>query len=255
MRRAAQKVVVVTGAIIGTSVVTLACVGGFSDDFGVIPTTGVDASFDTGRDSNIINPPFDANVPKIAASPTFNPPGSIYTSSRSVTISTTTPGATIYYTVDGSTPTVSSTMYSTPITVGNTCTGGLLTTNIRAIATAPGYTQSSVSSASYTIDAVVSVTAPPTISPAGGTYAANTTASITTTLSTPTICYTEDGTTPLCSPTCLNEGTGCSHGFSYVGTPVAVTKPVGGGIVTFKAAACNDTQGPLQNTATFTFTP
>jgi len=63
-----------------------------------------------------------------AAAPTFSPAPGLYTSiqakSISVNLSDATQGATIYYTTDGSAPTTSSTVYSSPITVSSS---GLLT--------------------------------------------------------------------------------------------------------------------------------
>ncbi len=79
-----------------------------------------------------------------AATPTFSPEGGTYTAAQSVTISTTTPGATIYYTADGSTPTTASTVYGGALTVAASRT-------LNAIATAPGYTDSAVGTASYVI--------------------------------------------------------------------------------------------------------
>ncbi|EMD25283.1 chitobiase/beta-hexosaminidase C-terminal domain-containing protein [Amycolatopsis azurea] len=78
------------------------------------------------------------------ASPTFDPPGGSYPSARSVTLSSATAGATIRYTVDGSTPTASSTVYTGPITVSASST-------ISAIALKSGSANSPVASASYTI--------------------------------------------------------------------------------------------------------
>jgi hypothetical protein len=78
-----------------------------------------------------------------AGTPTFNPPAGNYPSSQSVTISTPTSGATIYYTLDGSAPTTSSTVYSSPVTLSSS-------TTLKAIATAPGYSTSAVGSANYT---------------------------------------------------------------------------------------------------------
>ncbi|WIX86188.1 chitobiase/beta-hexosaminidase C-terminal domain-containing protein [Amycolatopsis sp. DG1A-15b] len=78
------------------------------------------------------------------AAPTFSPPGGTYSSAQTVTISSATAGATIRYTVDGSTPTASSALYSAPISVPNSRT-------VNAIALKSGSTTSPVSSASYTI--------------------------------------------------------------------------------------------------------
>ncbi|GLY35629.1 hypothetical protein Amsp01_016530 [Amycolatopsis sp. NBRC 101858] len=78
------------------------------------------------------------------SAPTFSPPGGTYSSAQTVTISSATSGATIRYTVDGSTPTASSTLYSGPISVPNSRT-------VNAIALKSGSTTSPVSSASYTI--------------------------------------------------------------------------------------------------------
>nr|WP_166640076.1 chitobiase/beta-hexosaminidase C-terminal domain-containing protein [Amycolatopsis sp. SID8362] len=78
------------------------------------------------------------------AAPTFSPPGGTYSSAQTVTLSSATSGATIRYTVDGSTPTASSTLYSGPISVPNSRT-------VNAIALKSGSTTSPVSSATYTI--------------------------------------------------------------------------------------------------------
>ena len=56
------------------------------------------------------------------ATPTFDPEEGSYTSVQNVTISTTTTGATIYYTTDGTAPTTESTQYSEAITVDETTT-------------------------------------------------------------------------------------------------------------------------------------
>ncbi len=84
------------------------------------------------------------NVAAIAATPVFNPNGGTFSSNQSVQISSSTPSASIYYTADGSTPTTTSTQYTAPITISTN-------TTIKAIASAPGYSLSSVASATFTI--------------------------------------------------------------------------------------------------------
>lgn len=78
------------------------------------------------------------------AAPTFSPPGGTYSAAQTVTIGSATSGATIRYTVDGSTPTASSPQYTAPISVPNSRT-------VNAIALKSGSTTSAVSSATYTI--------------------------------------------------------------------------------------------------------
>jgi chitinase len=53
----------------------------------------------------------------VVATPTFDPPAGAYSSPQSVAISCATPGATIFYTTDGSIPTITSTRYSAPVLV------------------------------------------------------------------------------------------------------------------------------------------
>ncbi|MET9633863.1 chitobiase/beta-hexosaminidase C-terminal domain-containing protein [Lentzea sp. NPDC006480] len=78
------------------------------------------------------------------ATPSFSPPGGAYTSAQTVTITTATSGASIRYTVDGSTPTASSPLYSGPISVPSSRT-------INAIGIKAGLANSSVGGATYTI--------------------------------------------------------------------------------------------------------
>lgn len=80
-----------------------------------------------------------------AATPAFSVSAGTYTKLQSVAITDVTAGATIYYTTDGTTPTTSSATYSAPIPVATT-------TTLQALAVASGYNNSSLASASYTID-------------------------------------------------------------------------------------------------------
>jgi hypothetical protein len=121
-----------------------------------------------------------------AASPTFSPPAGTYSSAQSVTITSTTSGATIYYTTDGSTPTTSSTKYTAPVSISTT-------TTLNAMATATGFTNSPVTSGIYTIQPTA---ARPSFSPAPGTYTNPINVSIFSTTAGATMYYTTDGTTP-----------------------------------------------------------
>jgi len=78
------------------------------------------------------------------ATPSFNPAAGTYTSAQDVEINCNTEGATIYYTVDGSEPTMNSTVYDGAISV---CTN----TTIKAIAMKSGLDNSSVATSTYTI--------------------------------------------------------------------------------------------------------
>jgi hypothetical protein len=57
-----------------------------------------------------------------AATPAASPPGGIYAMEQNVVLSCATPGAAIYYTTDGSEPTISSTLYTGPIAVSTETT-------------------------------------------------------------------------------------------------------------------------------------
>jgi len=119
-----------------------------------------------------------------AATPSFGLPAGTYSSTQSVSIADTSPGVTIYYTTNGSTPTASSTVYTGPISVS-------ATTTIHAIAAGGAFTGSAVATATYTIQTAA---ATPTFSPVAGTY--HSVRSVTLSDSSPgvTIHYTTNGT-------------------------------------------------------------
>ena len=83
--------------------------------------------------------------PKLTvATPTFTPNGaSGFSGTQSVTISCTTAGAKIYYTTDGTTPTASSPVYSTPLSLTST-------TTVKAIAVYAGMNDSAIATATFT---------------------------------------------------------------------------------------------------------
>jgi hypothetical protein len=122
------------------------------------------------------------------ANPTYTPPGGTYPEAQVVTMGTSTEGATIRYTTDGSYPTPSyGTIYDgSQIDIPRTMT-------LRAIAYKTDMLNSAVASATYTISAGV---ATPTLNPPAGTYTTQRTVTIATTTVGATIHYTLDGTTP-----------------------------------------------------------
>ncbi len=79
------------------------------------------------------------------STPTITPSTGTYTDEQSVTISTATSGASIYYTTDGTTPTPENgTLYSGAFTVSET-------TTVKAIAIAAGYDDSNVTTSEINI--------------------------------------------------------------------------------------------------------
>jgi uncharacterized delta-60 repeat protein len=86
-------------------------------------------------------------TPGQVATPTFSLSGGTYGSNQSVTISSSTVGATVYYTTNGTAPTASSAAYGGAISM----TGDGTSMTIKAIATKSGMTDSTVAQSSYTI--------------------------------------------------------------------------------------------------------
>ncbi len=80
----------------------------------------------------------------IVATPAISPDSDGYLAGQQVTITTSTSGATIYYTTDGSTPTTSSSKYTTPIALA-------ADTTVKAYAVKESLTDSAVASKDYTI--------------------------------------------------------------------------------------------------------
>lgn len=78
------------------------------------------------------------------STPTASPAAGAVASGTPVALATSTPGAVIYYTTDGSTPSRESEVYSAPITVSSAVT-------IKAIAVKEGFDPSTTLSAAYTI--------------------------------------------------------------------------------------------------------
>jgi hypothetical protein len=130
------------------------------------------------------------SIPQAAASPVFTPGGGTYTSAQIVTISSTDGSASIRYTTDGSIPSETvGTIYSGAISLSST-------TTLSAIAYGPGLTDSTVTSAVYTIGPPPQQVAAPTFSPDGGTYTSAQMVSLSSATSGALFRYTTDGSTP-----------------------------------------------------------
>ena len=134
------------------------------------------------------------------AAPVMNPPAGSYSGSVSVTMSSPTPNATIYYTTDGSAPSTASNLYSAAVTL-------TVTTTVNAIAIANGSIQSTESTAAYVI---ASQTALPNFSPAAGTYVSAQSVTLTDDTSGAVIYYTTNNTTP-------------THSSAIYSSPIAVS--------------------------------
>jgi len=117
-------------------------------------------AFETGMtDSTVFSGLYTINLPVLA--PTFSPAAGTFTSAQTVTITSTTSGASIAYTTDGTTPTESGGTVTHGIALAN---GGSVpisvTCTLKALAFKTGMTDSTVTSGNYTI------TLPPAITSA-----------------------------------------------------------------------------------------
>jgi len=135
---------------------------------------------------------YDVAIPA-APAPTFSPGAGNYIGSAAVSLADAAPEATIHYTLDGSSPTTSSPVYVSPITVASTA-------KLTAMATAPNYRKSASVEAVYTI----TPTSPtPIIGPFENAWNPNSLppSAVTITDSDPAaiLYYTTDGTTPTTS--------------------------------------------------------
>ncbi len=203
----------------------------YGGSFAVSANTTVSAiAIANGTSSSVTTAAFTINLPA-AASPTFSPAAGTFTSAQTVLLSDTTSSATIYYTVDGSMPTTSSPQYNgTGINVAGTET-------IKAIATASGFANSAVASATYTINVSVPQ---PTISPAGGTYTSAQSVTLSDTNTSAIIYYTTDGSTPTTSSTVYSAPIAVSSGTETINAIAAV----GSDLSTVATAAYTINLGP-----------
>ena len=125
-----------------------------------------------------------ATYTMVLPSPAMSVPTGTYTATQTVTITCAVAAATIRYTTDGTVPTAASLVYSAPITVD-------ATTTVVAKAFRSGWMDSSATSRLFTLKVVA-----PALTPAGGSYGASQTVTISTTTPSTTIRYALNGAEP-----------------------------------------------------------
>jgi Bacterial Ig-like domain (group 3)/Chitobiase/beta-hexosaminidase C-terminal domain/NHL repeat len=162
------------------------------------------ASVTANNIDTVVIPVSGVGVIGVAGTPTFSPVAGTYSTPQTVTISSATPGAQIYYTTNGTAPTTSSTAYSGPILVA------AATQTVKAIAIVANYGPSAVGSAAYTISHPAAAT--PTFNPVAGAYSSAQTVTISSTTASAKIYYTTNGATPTTSSTLYSA-------------PISVTPP------------------------------
>lgn len=205
-----QKSTQVTTNIAGTTVTTKAPVG---------TSTGAITIY-TGCGSATSASTFTPIVPSISA-PTPSQAGGTYANAINVSLTTSTSGADIYYTLNGATPvpnTSGTYKYSSAIFIGNNLT-------LKAIGYRSGWTTSSVTTTSYTITNKVSA-AKPEIDPPGDAYEGAQLITITSSTPEAKIYFTLTGNTPV---------VGAGHTKLYLG-PFTIIQPA----VTIKAIAVRE---------------
>jgi alpha-tubulin suppressor-like RCC1 family protein len=136
-------------------------------------------------DSAVASAIYTMNFGTLAA-PTPSPTAGTHVDPLTVTL-TAASGATIRYTVDGSTPNTTSPVYTAPLSLAQSAT-------LKALAFKADYTPSSVMSAAYTVQV-----AAPSFTPTGGTYPAGQLVTVATSTPGATLTYTLNGADPVAS--------------------------------------------------------
>ena len=171
--------------------------------FSPLPAGSFSATFSlVGLDSLPLTPAVSATTDFTVTAPVLPTPTitvtgdaagtDTYYFTANVTLAVTEPGAEIRYTTDGSTPTATSTLYTTPFDVTSTCT-------VKAIALKAHYANSDVATQSITI--AIPTVATPTLTPGTGTYPDSVVVTMACTTADAQIRYTTDGSEPTAAAT------------------------------------------------------
>lgn len=139
---------------------------------------------------------------------TITPAGGTFSERQIVELAALIPLSTLYYTLDGSTPTEQSPRYSGPIVIGEATTA-------KFFAKLPNGTATPIRSETYRFDAPFYIAA----TPLGGTYEIAQYVNLTTTRPA-TIYYTLDGTTP--DPASVDVAGPAPSTKRYTGSPILI---------------------------------
>jgi hypothetical protein len=156
------------------------------------------------------------------ATPVITPPGGSFSDPVTVTLACDTPAAQIRYTLDGSTPTATSSLYTMPFLLDYSAT-------LTAKAFKSGAVSSAAATATFT--GTLPQTATPVITPAGGVFFNPVTVTMTCDSVGAEIRYTTDGRSP--QPTSLLYG----GGFSLTNSFVVKARAFGTGLAGSSAAS------------------
>ncbi|HEV3482501.1 MAG TPA: chitobiase/beta-hexosaminidase C-terminal domain-containing protein, partial [Candidatus Acidoferrales bacterium] len=159
------------------------------------------------------------SAPQQVATPGITPGSGTQSSPVMVTLTDAMPGATITYTTDGTPPVPGSN--GTAISSGGSFSLSFTSTaTVEAIASASGFTNSTITTANYTLQQA----ATPSITPSSGTQSSPVTVTLTDATPGATITYTTDGTAPVPG----SHGTAISSGgsFSLSFTSAATVKAI-----------------------------
>lgn len=124
------------------------------------------------------------------AVPSITPASGAYNAAQTITIDCATPSVSIYYTLDGSSPTTSSSLYTGPFQLGESAI-------LSVLAVHDGMFNAPIIQHTYAI----TIPLEPIIFPPSGTYGAALTCALSSELPGATIYYTVDGTEPTTSST------------------------------------------------------
>lgn len=169
-----------------------------------------------------------------ATAPAINPNGGTFVSSVSVSLQTSTSGASIYYTTDGTTPTQSSQQYSAPFSL-------TATSLVKAQAFKSGMTPSSLASAWFTKDTSFDFSLSNTgnKSVTAGSSVTNTISAALVSGNTQAVTYSVAGlpsgstasfSSASCSPTCSSTLTISTSGSTPAGTSAIAVAATSGGL-------------------------